>query len=259
MKTGAGITRTLAFAASLMGAGSSTQSGSCDESASKKLKITGTTCLTTTDFTTSTKVDVDKTLFEKDAETKEEEVEGGVRRERNRVKEEKKEAKRVEAKRLEANKEAREGVQKQIEEANLIGKQSREEANRVKVEAYRRPVKESMKEVKEEERKRAKEAKEEGRKRAKEAKEEERKRVKVEAEVEAKRAKDAKAAMKAEKQENAAPEMQKIPKSRGVGWDKKIMKWQVVFRLDGKKRHGGYFDDHRGAVAKEQQLREYGQ
>jgi hypothetical protein len=50
MKTGAGITRALAFAASLMG-GSSTQSGSSDESASKKPKITGTTCLTTTDFT----------------------------------------------------------------------------------------------------------------------------------------------------------------------------------------------------------------
>jgi hypothetical protein len=24
----------------------------------------------------------------------------------------------------------------------------------------------------------------------------------------------------------------------------------VAFYLDGKKRHGGYFDDHRGAVAK---------
>jgi hypothetical protein len=88
--------------------------------------------------------------------------------------------------------------------------------------------------------------------------------VKVEAKVEAKRAKkrakDAKAAMKAEKQENArmqhsALEMQKIPKSRGVGWHKKRGKWEVVFRLDGEKKHGGYFDDHREAVAKVQQLR----
>jgi hypothetical protein len=78
--------------------------------------------------------------------------------------------------------------------------------------------------------------------------------VKVEAKVEAKRAKkrakDAKATMKAEKQENAALEMQKIPKSRGVGWHKKRGKWEVAFYLDGKKRHGGYFDDHREAVAK---------
>jgi hypothetical protein len=58
-KTGAGIKITLDFAASLMG-GSSTQSGSGDESASKELKITGTTYLTTTDFTTSIKVDVDR-------------------------------------------------------------------------------------------------------------------------------------------------------------------------------------------------------
>jgi hypothetical protein len=42
MKTGAGITSTLAFAASLM-SGSSTQSGSSDGSASKKPKTTGTT------------------------------------------------------------------------------------------------------------------------------------------------------------------------------------------------------------------------
>jgi hypothetical protein len=54
--------------------------------------------------------------------------------------------------------------------------------------------------------------------------------------------------------------MQKIPKSRGVGWVPKRGKWQVRFKLDGKKgRHGGYFDDHREAVAKEQQLREHGQ
>jgi hypothetical protein len=62
-KTGAGITRTRDFAASLMG-GSTTQSGSCDESASKKLKITGTTYLTTTDFTMSIKVDVEKSVLE---------------------------------------------------------------------------------------------------------------------------------------------------------------------------------------------------
>ena len=85
------------------------------------------------------------------------------------------------------------------------------------------------------------------------------KRVKVEAKVEAKRAKkrakDAKATMKAEKQENAALEMQKIPKSWGVGWHKKRGKWNVMCRLDGKKIHGGYFDKHREAVAKVQELR----
>jgi hypothetical protein len=43
----------------------------------------------------------------------------------------------VEAKRLEANKEAREGVQKQIEETNLLGKESKEERKRARVEANR--------------------------------------------------------------------------------------------------------------------------
>jgi hypothetical protein len=84
----------------------------------------------------STKVDVDKTLFEKDAGTKEEDAE------KKRAKEEKKGADRVEANPLynaKANKEAREGMQKQIEEANLLAKEA--------------------KEAKEEERKRAKEAK----------------------------------------------------------------------------------------------------
>jgi hypothetical protein len=54
--------------------------------------------------------------------------------------------------------------------------------------------------------------------------------------------------------------MQKIPKSRGVGWVKKRGKWQVTFnQASGKKVHGGYFDDHSKAVAKEQELREHGQ
>jgi hypothetical protein len=68
-------------------------------------------------------------------------------------------------------------------------------------------------------------------------------------------AKDAKAAMKAEKQEKVALEMQKIPKSWGVGWHKKRGKWNVMCRLDGKKIHGGYFVEHREAVAKVQELR----
>jgi hypothetical protein len=72
-------------------------------------------------------------------------------------------------------------------------------------------------------------------------------------------AKDAKAAMKAEKQEKVALEMQKIPKSRGVGWVKKRGKWHVMLTLDGKRINGGYFDDHSAAVAKEQHLREHGQ
>jgi hypothetical protein len=59
--TGITMKTTLAFAASL--SGSSIQSGSSDESASKKLKTTGTTPLTTTDFTTSNKVNVDKALL----------------------------------------------------------------------------------------------------------------------------------------------------------------------------------------------------
>jgi hypothetical protein len=71
----------------------------------RRSKPTGTTCLTTTDFTTGIKVDVNKTPFE--GETKEE------KEKENRVEEEKKEPKRVEAKRPEhvpeANKEAREG------------------------------------------------------------------------------------------------------------------------------------------------------
>jgi hypothetical protein len=80
MKTGAGITRTLDFAASLMG-GSSTQSSSSDESASKKPKITGTTCLTTTDFTTGIKVDVEKPLLEGETKEAKEEKEEGEGRE----------------------------------------------------------------------------------------------------------------------------------------------------------------------------------
>jgi hypothetical protein len=57
--------------------------------------------------------------------------------------------------------------------------------------------------------------------------------------------------MTAEKQEKVALEMQKIPKSRGVGWVKKRGKWEVFVRLDGEKIHGGCFDDHREAVAKD--------
>jgi hypothetical protein len=72
---------------------------------------------------------------------------------------------------------------------------------------------------------------------------------------ERKRWKDAKSAIKAEKQENVALEMQKIPKRRGVGGEKKRGKWRVVFKLDGKKVHGGWFAYHSEAVAKVQQLR----
>jgi hypothetical protein len=78
----------------------------------------------------------------------------------------------------------------------------------------------------------------------KEERKEERKRLKRAKEEERKRAEDAKAAMKAEKQENAA----QIPKSKGVSWHKERGKWLVFFYLDGKQRHGGYFDDHAKAV-----------
>jgi hypothetical protein len=133
-------------------------------------------------------------------------------------------------------------MQKKIEEANLLAKERKEERKRAKVEA-----KVEAKRVKVEAKMEAKRVKVEAKVEAK--------RVKVVAKVEAKRAKkrakDAKATMKAEKQENAALEMQKIPKSRGVGgWHKKRGKWEVVFRLDGGERQGGYFDDPREAVAK---------
>jgi hypothetical protein len=263
MKTGAGITRTLAFAASLMG-GSSTQSGSCDESASKKLKITGTTYLTTTDFTTSTKVDVDKTLFEKDAGTKEEDVE------KKRAKEEKKEADWVEANPLynaKANKEAREGMQKQIEEADLVGGELKEaqwaavqkqKEERKKDEEHRlllqlnteqwgsldADVKANLVDFyyyEEEERftvwgevekKRVKEAK-------KEAKKEERK-----------RAKDAKAVERAEKGKAALEITKSQGKSTGVSWNKSHCKWVATFHRRGMTpRHLGCFSDRVGAVA----------
>jgi hypothetical protein len=108
MSTGEAIVDTLDFAASL--SGSSSQISSSDEGASKKLKTTGTYPLNTTDFIPSNKVDVDKALLEK-AESEE-------------VKPEKKRAK--EAKEAKEN-EAREGVQKQIEEANLLGTELKEE------------------------------------------------------------------------------------------------------------------------------------
>ena len=184
MKTGETIVDTMAFGASL--SGSSSQSSSSDEGASKKLKTTGTYPLNTTDFIPSNKVDVDTALLKK---VQSEDVKAEMKRTK-----EAKEAKNIEAS---------EGRQNAIGEANAIGNAIR---NRI-----------------------------------------------------AQDAKDAKAAMKAEKQEKVALEMQKIPKSRGVGWVKKRGKWQVVLNLDGKRIHGGCFDDHRGAVAKEQQLREHGQ
>jgi hypothetical protein len=63
MSTGQKIVDTMAFGRRL--SGSSIQSGSSDESASKRLYTTGTYPLNTTDFATSTKVDVDTALLEK--------------------------------------------------------------------------------------------------------------------------------------------------------------------------------------------------
>jgi hypothetical protein len=82
----------------------STCSSSDDEGASKELKTTGTYPLNTTDFIPSNKVDVDKALLEK---VKSEEVKAEMKRAK-----EAREAKKNEA--------SREGVQKQIEEANLF-------------------------------------------------------------------------------------------------------------------------------------------
>jgi hypothetical protein len=87
---------------------------------------------------------------------------------------------------------------------------------------------------------------------AKESKEE-RKRAKVEAngvkEEAKKRAKDTKKRLKEEvsraKKEKARLE---IPKSKGVTWNKRSSKWEVIFCFDGKRRHLGYFDDRVGAV-----------
>jgi hypothetical protein len=78
-----------------------------------------------------------------------------------------------------------------------------------------------------------------------------------EAEVEAngvkeeakKRAKDTKKRLKEQevraKKEKARLE---IPKSKGVTWNKRCTKWEVVGYFDGKRKHLGYFDDHVEAV-----------
>jgi hypothetical protein len=114
-----------------------------------------------------------------------------------------------------ANKEARKGMQKQIEEANLLESELKEE------------------------RKRAKEAKEEERKRANDAKEVERKRVKEAKEVE--RAEKEKAALEITKSQG---------KSTGVHWNKSRCKWVATFQRRGMtRRHLGCFDDRAGAVA----------
>jgi hypothetical protein len=116
MSTGQTAVDTLDFAR--RPSGSSIQSGSSDESASKKLKTTGTYPLNTTDFIPSNKVDVDKALLEK---VKSEEV--------------KAEKKRAKEAREAKNNEASEGMQKQIEEANLLGRESKEERKRAKEDA----------------------------------------------------------------------------------------------------------------------------
>jgi hypothetical protein len=111
-----------------------------------------------------------------------------------------------------ANKEASEGVQKQIEEANLLQKELKEE------------------------RKRAKEVE---RKRAKEAKKEERKRVKDAKEVE--RAEKGKAALEITKSQG---------KSTGVSWNKSHCKWVATFQRRGKPQvHLGCFSDRAEAIA----------
>jgi hypothetical protein len=92
--------------------GSSIQSGSSDESASKELNTTGTYHLNTTDFATSKKVDVGTTpaLLEK---VQSEEVKTEMKRAK-----EAKEANRCEGSEVQ---------QKAIAEANLLQKESREE------------------------------------------------------------------------------------------------------------------------------------
>jgi colicin import membrane protein len=130
MTTGQTIVDTLDFGRRL--------SGSSNKSASKRHKTTGTTPLNTTDFIPSNKVDVDKASLEK-VESEE------VKAEKKRAKEAK-----------EANTcEEREGAQKAIEEANLLGRKSKEETKKRAKEAKE----EAKKEAKEEAKKRAKDAK----------------------------------------------------------------------------------------------------
>jgi hypothetical protein len=74
MSPGQTIVDTLDFAASL--SGSSSQSSSSDEGASKKLKTTGTCPLNTTGFATTKKVDADTALLE---EVQSEEVKAEVK------------------------------------------------------------------------------------------------------------------------------------------------------------------------------------
>ena len=87
MKTGVTIVDTMAFGASL--SGSSSQSSSSDEGASKKSKTTGTYPLNTTDFIPSNKVDVDTALLKK---VQSEDVKAEMKRTK-----EAKEAKHIEA------------------------------------------------------------------------------------------------------------------------------------------------------------------
>jgi hypothetical protein len=106
MATGQTIVATLDFADTL--SGSSSQGSSSDESASKRHRTTRLA-----DFNPSNKVDVDRALLEKE-ESEE------VKAERKRAKE------ATEAQR----REARAGMSKSIEEANLIGRKSKEEAKK---------------------------------------------------------------------------------------------------------------------------------
>ena len=89
--------------------GSISQSSSSDEGASKKLKTTGTYPLNTTDFAKSNKVDVDKALLKKVQSE-------DVKTEMKRAKE------ASEAKKNEASA----TMQKQLEEANLLGGELKE-------------------------------------------------------------------------------------------------------------------------------------
>jgi hypothetical protein len=222
MKTGQTTVDTLDFAASL--SGSSSQSSSSDESASKRHKTTGTYPINTTEIITSKKVDVDMDLLKK--------VESeGVKAEKKRAKEANEANRRICIYRCEGSEVQQKAIE--IEEANLLGRESKEERKRVKVE------------VKVEAKERAKELKEE------------RKRVKVEAKVEAKkRAKERAKELKEEKKVALALAALTVPtpvcqRVNGLAGIEGAPSGKCNYRPTEKNWHLGRFgfDDHTKAVA----------
>jgi hypothetical protein len=50
-----------------------------------------------------------------------------------------------------------------------------------------------------------------------------------------------------------------MTKNKGVHWYGEVSKWEVTFWFNGRHRHLGHYDDHKGAAAVySRQAREYG-